>query len=435
MIPPKRFVLFVIGVLTFAIITSASQSKTASVPDDFPLFAWQQQKEVTQIPWTFSVGKPSIRADLRQEVRLAGYIREDDLRKSGERHDFVMFARALDRGSAVTSIYSPPVPNPDPNSLLFGFVNQGASFVLQAIVRPGKYSMEIALLDRVSGKYNTRFETLTIEGESDPIERAFETFDKVEFVPVSPPPPRDSLAMPLPPMPVIGPDLLAALTKPRPVSLRGSSFGFTPDRPSFSIEKPGTTHISVITITSPPEQAVGNAGVISLFQSNLSNLLSVVTRLHVPNGTATLTAVNLVDQTRAFDEVDLKDVTPELLDGAFKKETGIVSLDALTRSREQGAFFRDTLKARLLRAENDNSGARHAIVVVSAASAFQNSSGLAIRRGGNCHCQVFYIRFALFPGERDDIDNILEEYKPQVFEPRTWRDFREDFGKIYAQLR
>jgi len=56
-------------------------------------------------------------------------------------------------------------------------------------------------------------------------------------------------------------------------------------------------------------------------------------------------------------------------------------------------------------------------------------------RGGDCHCQVFYIRFALFPGERDDIDNILEEYKPQVFEPRTWRDFREDFGKIYAQLR
>ena len=433
MIPPKRSALSVIGVLTFAIVTSASQSKTASVPDDFPLSAWQQGKEVTQIPWTFRVGTPSIRADLRQEVRLAGYIRDDDLRKTGERHDFVMFARALERGNAVTSIYSPPVPNPDPNSLFFGFVNQSASFILQAIVRPGKYRVEVALLDRACGKYNTRFETVTIEGESDPVERAFETFDKVEFVPVSPPPSRDSVAMP--PMPVTGPDILAALRKPRPVSLAGSSFGFTPDRPSFLIEKPGTTHISVITITSSPEQAIGNTGVIPLFQSNLSNLLSVVTRLHAPNGTAKLTGVNLEDQTRAFDEVDLKDVTPELLDGAFKKETGIVSLDALARSREQGTFFRDTLKERLLRAQNDNSGARHAIVVVSAASAFQNSSGLTIRRGGDCHCQVFYIRFALFPGERDDIDNILEEYKPQVFEPLTWRDFREDFGKIYAQLR
>jgi len=47
---------------------------------------------------------------------------------------------------------------------------------------------------------------------------------------------------------------------------------------------------------------------------------------------------------------------------------------------------------------------------------------------------VFYVRFALVPNEPDHIDDMLKAYKPQVFDPLTWQEFRQDFGKIYAQL-
>jgi hypothetical protein len=211
--------------------------------------------------------------------------------------------------------------------------------------------------------------------------------------------------------------------------------GIPTDPPSFVIDKSETLHLSVITILSPPEGALDNAYRLSVFQNNLTGLLWVFSRLDVVHGTSQLTAMDLTDRTLEFDHRDLKDVTREMLEDAIHKDTSTVSIDALAGKADRGRFFRDVLRARFEEAENDTTGAEHVIVVVAARSNFPKGSSVpSLRAERDCHCRVLYVRFALEPNESDDIDRLLKPYKPRVFEPLDWQEFRRDFSVIYEQL-
>jgi hypothetical protein len=312
------------------------------------------------------------------------------------------------------------------------------------LARPGRYRLELALLDRVSGKYSTRFEEIVVEGNpQDPVERSFEPFARVEIVPEATEDPWSRPENQL--LPAKSPlNIQLAIGginvsgNPRLIGRRAMltsrDRAFTPDRPSFVIDTPRTTHLSVITILNPPEAALNDGLVLDLFQKNLSHLLGVITRLDVPRGTARLIGLDLPERTRVFDQVDMKGIAADTLRNAITKDQSTVTLESLTRPDTRGEFFRDVLKERFEEAEKDTSGARHAIIVVSASSKFPNNSNLALSPARNCPCEVFYISFALVQHDRDDIDHMLRAYKPQVFQPATWREFREDFGRIYERL-
>jgi hypothetical protein len=427
MIPPRSLVVFFVAVVfTSVALCGAPQVKTDVVPAGFPISLWEKQKEVTQIQWYFDVTKPSVRFDLRQELSLSGWIRDEKLFKTGEHRNLVLYVRAMEQGQPAGSVYSKPISFPP------------ELISAKAIVRPGKYRLEVALIDRETGRYNVQFKNVTIEGDENPVERAFGSFDKFEFVPE---PRREP---PEPPRPPSLEEIRELANRmrigmlgghvSRSSVLKGSDLGYTEDRPSFVINKSAVTHVSVITILSPPEEIVAQPDIVGSFRLYLSNLLSVITRLEVPNGTAKFTGVDLEERRRVFNQIDLKDVTSEMLEHAMKKDTRTVTLDALAGRADQGTFFRDVLRERLTAAENDTSGARQVILVVAALSNFPNDSGLKLSPVRDCHCQVFHLRFTLGPNSSDDIDDMLKAYKPQVFEPLTWEEFREDFGKIYGQL-
>jgi hypothetical protein len=445
---PSTRILIPLGLLAFVVSMLAASRQSS---DEFPFSVWREKKEVTKIPWTFWVGKPDLRFDFRQELRISATIRGEDLKKSGDSHDLVLYVRALEQGKAtpvsvVTPVYSmrgtglPSLRSPNfaPDAT--------ASLPVRAIVRPGKYRLEVALLDRVTGLYNTRFEEVTVPGNlNDPLERAFQSFEKVEFVP------QETAAKPEPlfsPAPIgrgtapLDNPLDMALTRPRPVVLSGTSLGDTATQPTFVLDTRDTLHLSVITIVSPPETAIRNETlpnpfpqILPAFQQSLSNLLTVFTRLRVARGTAQLTGVDLIARTRVFDWSDLSQVTRADLEKAIRKESDkTVTLDNLAGESDRGRFLRDVLMQRLEEAARDTTGARHAIIVVSARSAFPNSSNLAIPAMKNCRCEIFYVRFALVPNETDDIDNMLKALRPRVYEPLSWREFRGDFEEIYARL-
>jgi len=418
-------VFLVVGVSLAVVLSGSPQSKTDAVPADFPISLWGKQKEITQIPWSFGVGKPSIRFDLRQELNLGGWIRGVRLFQTTEHRNFVLYARALQREGPAGPVYSRSISFPsEPLSV-------------KAIVRPGKYRLEVALIDRDTGRYNVQFENVTIDGDENPVERAFQVFDKFEFVPEAPRVPSSPDEAPRRPSPEeIRQEMILITTGRRYGStvLKGSSLGYTEDRPAFVINKSAATHVSVITILNAPEEIIDQPRLVEIFRDNMSNLLSVFTRLEVQNGTAKLTGVDLQERRRAFDQIDLKDLTPEMVAQTLKKDTRSISLDALAGRLDQGNFFRDVLRERLTAAENDTSGARHAILVVGPHTKFPNDSGLKLSPTRDCHCQIFHLRFTLGPNAEDDIDDMLKAYKPQIFEPLTWEEFREDFGKIYGQL-
>src|SRR6188768_1265157 len=168
------------GVFLFA-APAFAQSASNSDPSGFPMSVWSLHKKVTQIPWHASVSKARLRSDFRQEVSIGVMIRPEDLAKSGDTHDLILFARVLEGAKAITSIQSekpkalpslPGVPR-----------DQGAYWTMIAIVRSGKFKLELALLDQATGRVSARYEDVSIPGdENDPLERTFVSVPKFEFV-------------------------------------------------------------------------------------------------------------------------------------------------------------------------------------------------------------------------------------------------------------
>ena len=433
----KRVLLILVSSLVAAVMVAESRQAPDADLERFVLTAWQSRKEVSQLWWIPAISKPTVRLDLRQELAISASLRSGDLRskndlvRSGDlsiKGDLVLFARVLEGAKVISPIHSV-------TTTLLPLTVQGPSnrawLAMKAIVRPGKYRVELALLDRETHRYNTWFKDVTIKGSNSlPLERAFQKFSKFEFIPEWDPEKRIANTSPL--VLTLTTDVVPGVGYVQRAVFTPSDVGSS-DRSPFPIDRPGTLHLSVITILDPPE-STSDAQMVELFRNNLSHLLAAFTRLEVHRGTAQLTGLDLARRTRVFDRVNMRGITPSTLDKAIRTETQTVTLDNLVADPRRGRFLREVLKERLEEAEKDTSGAEHAIVVVSASATFAGASGLAIPATRDCHCRVYYVRFGLVPHSPDDIDDMLKAYRPRVFEPLTWADFREDFGKIYDQL-
>jgi hypothetical protein len=172
----------------------------AHLPEGFPYSAWLEQKEITQIGWNVVVGKPALRSDLRQEIEIWAMIARQDARKT-EDHDLVMYARVLDGGRALGPVHMvEPVENRVPPELQPKGPPPPKGFRIIALVKPGKYRLELALLDRTNGRYSTKFESVVVEGlKTDALAESFDKFSKFEFVPLRKR--EDTAAIDLPPGP------------------------------------------------------------------------------------------------------------------------------------------------------------------------------------------------------------------------------------------
>jgi hypothetical protein len=430
-----RFLFIAASLLSAAL--AASQTSSKSVSENFPLSLWAQHEEVTQIPWRVSVGKASYRSDLRQELQIGVSISPLYLKKSGDTHDLVLFARVLDGATPITSIES--VAPIDSSLYLYPqSFGPGANWTEIAIVRPGKYKLELAVLDRATGRYSTRYEDLTVPGnEGDALEQSFRSFPRFEFVETVKPEDRNRS----PRMPSIfrGGSISDITNLLRAPNLTARNVGVSPDPPpSFVIDKAGKLHLSVITILSPPEQSLDSDYRLYLFQNNLTNLLSAFSRLNVVHGSAKLIGVDLTNRSFVFDRRDLKDVTREILDDSvteIAKNSNTVSVDALSGKADRGRFFRDVLRARIEDGEQESDGAEHVSIVVAVRSKFPKGSSVPpLMPERDCHCRVIYVRFALEPNDFDDIDSLLKPYKPRMFEPLDFQEFRKNFATIYELL-
>jgi hypothetical protein len=418
-----RFLL--VAVLLSLVALSAAQTNLNSVPADFPLSLWMQHKHVTQIPWKVSVGKANYRSDLRQELQITVLIRTADLEKSGDSHDLVIFTRVLDGTMPITPIQSVQRST------------RGLLLPLVALVRPGKYKLEAGLLDRATGRISTLYEDFSVSGnESDPLERALQRYPRFEFVNRAKIEDRVLPSVLPRGTAVHGVSIGAPSGSVIEANLSGRDFGVSSDPPpSFVVDKRTPMHLSVITIVSPPELALDDAYYLSLFQTNLTTFLSAFSHLDVIHGTSQLTGVDLTNRTLVFDRRDIREVTHEMLGDAINKDASTVSVEALAGKADRGRFFRDVLRTQFEEAEKEATGVEHVIIVVAARSTFPKGSSVPpLSPERDCHCHVIYVRFALQPNESDDIEGLLKAYKPRVFDPLDWQEFRKDFASIYEQL-
>jgi hypothetical protein len=412
----------------------ALQTKT-ELADDFPLSVWNEHKLVTQIPWTFSVSRPSMRLDFRQELQLVAMVRSKERQlSSGDVPDLVLFARVLENEREIESIHSVSLrEQPEQETLLLA--RHMHTLIMPAIARPGKYRLEAALLNRETGQYSTRYENVTINGKSDDLlERALEGLTKFEFAGVRPPEIKETVS----PQSVT---LTAPLTIGLTITNRG---GLSPrlnvadfaissiSPPRLVIDRPGVLKLTVFSVLSPTPKALEDESARRVFDISLANLLSAFTRFDVIHGSSDLLALDLWTRTRAFDRVNLKEVQLDALRTEIGKDRSVVSLKDLSDRSDRDDFLREALAKRLHEAEADTTSATHAIIVVGARRAFRDVTPIPSK--DSCHCRIFYVRFALSAYETDDMPRWLSAYKPRIFEPSGWPEFRDDFNTIYEQL-
>jgi len=400
----SRYLFWAAALLVCATVQILPQRGTATVPEGFPFSAWLENKEVKQIGWTVQVGQPSVGTDLRQRLTIRATISPQEMQKIRRPENLLVYARVLDAGRALGTVHS---ATPFQQAEL---PRNDAQIV--AIVKPGKYRLELALLDPTSGRYSTKFENVSVEGaKHDPLERSFEQFSKFEFVPSG----RGGIASP----------------RGNSAGLRGAPFGLSSSPPTFPIKKPGVMHLSIIAVLTPPNSVIGDASRVQFFQSTLINILSPFTRMRVSNGTAQFTGIDLVERIRVFDRRDVQLLSPGALNAGIQKDLTTISFNAMTGMTGNARFIRDLLEETFDRAEKDTTNAEHSIVVIAGhTSLSQSLTPLPARR---CRCSVHYLRVFINDG-RDDIEKLLGNFKHETYKPLDWPGFREDFGKIYERL-
>jgi hypothetical protein len=190
-------------------------------------------------------------------------------------------------------------------------------------------------------------------------------------------------------------------------------------------------HLSIIALLTPPDTVLAQESFTREFQDALANILSVVSRLRVAQGTAQLTAIDLLERKRVFDNQNADTLTPESLDTAVRKDLTTTSLSSMAGATNTGRFVTDLFKEAFDRAEKDTTGAEHVFIIIGARTDLGKDS-IASLPASSCRCRVHYIRFFVDQG-RDDIERLLKNYKPLLYEPKNWPDFRDQFGKIYGQ--
>jgi hypothetical protein len=450
-----RHIISAMAAVSMLCAASAASPQSAAPPDGFPFSVWIERKEVTQIPWTFWVGRPQLRTDFRQELTLRAAVQSRELQQGDEAPDLVLYARVLENGRAISPIRKvllrDQLLRPETERVIQpgNTPARWHSLALSAIVQPGKYKLEVALLDRGTGRYSTRYESVTVSGGSKSlIERSFAESSKFEFPEIPKPEKRET-------SPLISPEIFGGGIAGQ--IIRRGPFDFllrlpieAADRPvssasrRFVIDRQAGLRLSVFSVLSPPESALEDENARYVFQSNLMNILSALTLFDVARGSADLIALDLGDRSRAFDRVSLRDVQKDSLRSVLAKDRSVVSLQDLVSRPDSGKFLRDALEERLREAETDISGAIHAIIIAGARSVAPGSRELTpIPAADKCHCKVFYIRFSLAPTgsssrpawtEKDDMPRLLSAYKPRVFEPLTWAGFRDQFAAIYEEL-
>jgi hypothetical protein len=432
---------------------SAASPQSTAPPDGFPFSVWIQRKEVTQIPWTFWVGRPQLRTDFRQELNMRASVQSRELQQGDEAPDLVLYARVLENGRAISRIHEVSLRDQLKRveaELVIQRITpaQWHSLALPAIVQPGKYKLEVALLDRGTGRYSTRFESVTVSGGSrNLMERSFAESSKFEFAEIPKPEKRENLSTDLTIFSagIAGQIIAQSLSGWLPLRRLGAAdYAVSSASPRFVIDRQGGLRLSVFSVLSPPESALEDENARKVFQGNLMNILSALTLFDVARGSADLIALDLGDRSRVFDRVSLRDVQKDSLRSVIIKDRSVVSLQDLAARPDSGKFLRAALEERLREAENDSSGAIHAIIIAGARSVAPGSRELTpIPAADKCHCKVFYIRFSLVPTgsssrpawtEKDDMPRLLSAYKPRVFEPLSWAEFRDQFAEIYEEL-
>jgi len=424
-----RFLTLSVVLLAGNAASGAQRESLEEIRDKVPYGLWLEGRETEQIPWSTYGPDVTIRADLRYQVDFSAVIR-----RSEPSNNLVLMARVVDRQGRPLTKVQVIEPGPAPGPL-------GASLLLAAAVRSGRYALNLVLFDRMNGKYNVKFENFEVPAApNDPLEDSLRDLPLVEFL--TKPAPQPAQDRPSPPllMDIIfgGPtgirDVFRRIPRSRPAGSRDWVSTFSP-RP-FPISSTAPIEINVISVLSPPEEFVQQKFFVEHYRATLRNVLNAFSRLEPRNGAIRFTGVDLIHQTVLFDRTPMKALDPEQLAQAIAGiPTATITLDALAKQTARGSFFRSVLEQQISKSEGGCAGGAVVFILIDGRESFKDARDLSpLSVGRACRPLVYHLRAPIDPLAADHIGRLIKPFNPKTFDVESWPEFRDAFRRIYADL-
>jgi hypothetical protein len=263
----------------------------------------------------------------------------------------------------------------------------------------------MVLYDRRTGRHNTTKRRIGVdESGGDPLPYAFMSQPLVEF--------------------------------PKVVEIGAETFEEVTTELNLPVENKRPLELHIISTLSPPEQWTNRSRLVQRHSENLKGALDSFSQIELEDGSISMTGLDLLRREVVFDQKDFRRLDWVNLRAGFEKAgSAAISADALSKRKENGAFFRDFLDQQL-QASSSTDGPLRVFIVVSGSLIFENGADLApLQINGDCHCRVYHIRFRLSPTDVfDQLQNLMKPLRPKTFNVMTAIDLRKALAEVMAEL-
>jgi hypothetical protein len=344
------------------------------------------------IDWDVRHRGPWLRFDQRLHLLLEVRIDGKTLNRRGDRHDLLFVARVADASGQwlpERGLYRVRIEEP---------LNRRTRVVVRmgVVVRPGRLTFAVVMLDRLSGARNVFLRRLEIPPlRNDPLAAAWSSLPPAEFIGAGDQPGATRL-----------PDVEGRLHLP--------------------VETARPVEVEILAVLTASEQYAGSVAAQQATFARLMPTLDVLSNLSLARGSLRLTAVDLVRRRVVYhQELTRRRLDwPALREAAGEIQPTVVSAAALEAQRERAAWFRGLLEERLADHVGDSGEStaspadpppHRVLIIVSSAQLFPRRSDLEpIQLPAAADTAVYHLEFRIEQGNLwDELGRILRPLRPR----------------------
>jgi hypothetical protein len=364
-----------------------------------PISDWLNGGDHADIPWTFAVRTPYLRVDQRIEVVYSARISSKNLNRLGDTHELFLISRIsspdgewLNQPQIAqhTAEHLPP--------------NGEVEFQMRFVAQPGDYLLWCVFYDRGSGKHDVAKRRVRVpELRGDPLPDLYSRMPLVEF-----------------------PQVFEASSNAM-VGFRGVLY--------LPVRNKRPLQVELISLLSPGEQWTGRTRMLRAHNDDTLGALAALSEMELTNGSISITGLDLTRRQVMFEQRDFHHLEWDSLMAAMKKsQSPDISAEALQGSKNNGAFFRETLSQRL-GAELPGDAMR-VVIVITSPQLFESGADLRpLQLESGCNCRLYYLRFRLSLNDVfDQLDKFMKPLRPRIFNLISPRDLRKAVAEIVDDL-
>jgi hypothetical protein len=365
------------------------------------------------IAWDVRHRGPWLRFDQRLHVLLEMTIDGKTLNRRGARHDLLFVARVADasgRWLPERGLYRARIEEP--------LARRTRVLVrMAAVVRPGRLTIAVVMLDRLSGARNVFVRQLNINPlRNDPLPAAWSSLPAAEF---------------------IGAGEVSGATRLPDVE----------GRLHLPVESARPVEVEILAVLTASDQYAGSLAAQQATFARLMPTLDVLSDLALARGSLRLTAVDLVHRRTVFrQELTRRRLDwPALREAVAEIQPRLISADALKAQRERAAWFRELLEERLSEGAAEAAGTaaspagprpQRVLIIVSSAQLFPRRSDLEpLQLPAPADVAVYHLEFRIEQGNLwDELGRILRPLRPRRRVIEQPIHLRRALGEILRDL-